>query len=136
MFSPQMPLPQLVQLCRRLALSYSTGIDAKRTWQRESQSGTGKFRTGAAIVLQEVSRGQSLSEALLQPLFVGTLYAWALLGPLGYFFPESRADATRRTLRTMLTKPGWNHLEVRTMRGVLSAFEKGPRKPARKPPRA
>ena len=60
----------------------------------------------------------------------------ALLGPLGYFFPESRADATRRTLRTMLTKPGWNHLEVRTMRGVLSAFEKGPRKPARKPPRA
>jgi tRNA/rRNA methyltransferase len=24
----------------------------------------------------------------------------------------------------MLTKPGWNHLEVRTMRGILSALEK------------
>lgn len=52
----------------------------------------------------------------------------ALLEPTGYFRPESRAAATRRTLRNMLTKPGWNHLEVRTMRGVLSALGKGPRK--------
>lgn len=51
-----------------------------------------------------------------------------LLLPTGYFRPESRAAATRRTLRNMLTKPGWNHLEVRTMRGVLAALGKGPRK--------
>lgn len=50
-----------------------------------------------------------------------------LLVPTGYFRPESRAAATRRTLRNMLTKPGWNHLEVRTMRGVLSSLRKGPR---------
>lgn len=50
-----------------------------------------------------------------------------LLEPRGYFRPPSRAAATRRTLRTMLTKPGWNHLEVRTLRGVLSALEKPPR---------
>jgi tRNA/rRNA methyltransferase len=25
-------------------------------------------------------------------------------------------------LRSMLTKPRWNHLEIRTMRGVLSAL--------------
>ena len=47
-----------------------------------------------------------------------------LLEPKGYFFPEPRAEATRRTLRGVLTKPGWNHLEVRTLRGVLSALEK------------
>lgn len=51
----------------------------------------------------------------------------ALLEPRGYFSPPSRAAATRRTLRTMLTKPGWNHLEVRTLRGVLSALEREPR---------
>ena len=50
-----------------------------------------------------------------------------LLEPRGFFFPPSRATATRRNVRTMLTKPGWNHLEVRTMRGVLSALEKPPR---------
>ena len=51
----------------------------------------------------------------------------ALLEPRGYFRPPSRATATRRTLRSMLTKPGWNHLEVRTLRGVLSALDKPPR---------
>lgn len=50
-----------------------------------------------------------------------------LLEPRGYFRPESRAEATRTTLRTVLTRPGWNHLEVRTLRGVLSALEKPPR---------
>ena len=50
----------------------------------------------------------------------------ALLAPRGYFRPPSRAAATRRTLRNMLTKPGWNHLEVRTMRGVLSSLERKP----------
>jgi tRNA/rRNA methyltransferase len=43
-----------------------------------------------------------------------------LLEPRGYFQPEGRADTTRRTLRGVLTKPGWNHLEVRTLRGILT----------------
>lgn len=47
-----------------------------------------------------------------------------LLAPRDYFFPESRAEASRRTLRTLLTKPGWNHLEVRTLRGILSTLER------------
>ena len=45
----------------------------------------------------------------------------ALLETRDYFFPASRAAATRRTLRNMLTKPGWNHLEVRTMRVRIAA---------------
>jgi tRNA/rRNA methyltransferase len=50
-----------------------------------------------------------------------------LLEPKGYFRPPARATATRRTLRGLLTKPGWNHLEVRTLRGVLSALGRGER---------
>lgn len=50
-----------------------------------------------------------------------------LLEPKGYFLPEARSEATRRTLRNVLTKPGWNHLEIRTLRGVLSSLER-PRK--------
>jgi tRNA/rRNA methyltransferase len=48
-----------------------------------------------------------------------------LLEPNGYFLPPDRAEASRRTLRTVLTRPGWNHLEVRTLRGVLSTLERG-----------
>lgn len=43
-----------------------------------------------------------------------------MLEPKGYFLPAARAPATRKTLRALLTKPGWNSLEVRTLRGVLS----------------
>lgn len=50
-----------------------------------------------------------------------------MLAPRGYFLPEARADATRRTLRSVLTRPGWNHLEVRTLRGILSTLERNPR---------
>jgi tRNA/rRNA methyltransferase len=45
-----------------------------------------------------------------------------MLEPRDYFLPEGRAEATRRTLRGVLTKPGWNHLEVRTLRGVLTTL--------------
>ncbi|MBO82361.1 MAG: rRNA methyltransferase [Citromicrobium sp.] len=50
-----------------------------------------------------------------------------MLEPKGYFLPRARAEATRRTLRGVLTKPGWNHLELRTLRGVLSSLERKPR---------
>jgi tRNA/rRNA methyltransferase len=45
-----------------------------------------------------------------------------------YFFPPERAAATQQTLRNLLTKPAWNSLEVRTLRGVLSSFDKRHRK--------
>lgn len=48
----------------------------------------------------------------------------AMLEPKGYFLPPDRDATTRRNLRTVLTKPGWNHLEVRTLRGVLSHLTK------------
>ena len=51
-----------------------------------------------------------------------------LLDARGYFRPESRREATARTLRSVLTKPGWNHLEVRTLRGIMSTLERPVRK--------
>ncbi len=45
-----------------------------------------------------------------------------LLEARNYFFPEGRAAANRLTLRNLLTRPGWNHLEIRTLRGVLSSL--------------
>lgn len=50
-----------------------------------------------------------------------------MLEPRGYYLPKDRAEASRLTLRTLLTKPGWNHLEVRTLRGVLSTLKKTPK---------
>ena len=42
----------------------------------------------------------------------------------GYFFPPDRTPTTKRMLRTLFTKPGWNAQEIKTVRGVVSALEK------------
>jgi tRNA/rRNA methyltransferase len=47
----------------------------------------------------------------------------AMLGETGFYFPPDRTPLTRRTLRTLLTKPGWTAQEIRTFRGVLSALD-------------
>jgi len=49
----------------------------------------------------------------------------SMLEPACYFFPPDRVPATKRTLRSVLTKPGWNANEIRTLRGVLSTLERG-----------
>lgn len=98
----------------------------------------GSLNLAQAVILcayewsKQASLAQPTVEELLPPAPQEELEGMiaqleTLLEPTGYFRPASRAAATRRTLRTMLTKPGWNHLEVRTMRGVLSALRKGPR---------
>ena len=48
----------------------------------------------------------------------------AMLEQAGYYFPPDRVPATKRTLRTQLTKPGWTSQEVRTLRGVLSTLDR------------
>jgi tRNA/rRNA methyltransferase len=45
-----------------------------------------------------------------------------MLEETGYFFPPDRTPLTKRTLRTILTKPGWSSHELRTLRGVWSAL--------------
>lgn len=95
----------------------------------------GSLNLAQAVILcaYEWSKGAKLEtptmEELLPPAPQDDLegligHFEALLEPKRYFFPESRSEATRRTLRNVLTKPGWNHLEIRTLRGVLSALER------------
>ena len=81
-----------------------------------------------------VTLAQPTAEDILPPApqeelegMIGQLVT--MLEPTDYFMPNSRSDITLRTLRTILTKPGWSHLEIRTLRGVLSALRNGPRRP-------
>ena len=46
----------------------------------------------------------------------------ALLEKARFFFPPERAHVTRRTVRSLLTKPQWTAQEVRTLRGVIRAI--------------
>ena len=46
----------------------------------------------------------------------------AMLVGAGFFHLPDKMQSTRRTLRTLLTKPGWSSQEIRTLRGVLSSL--------------
>lgn len=69
----------------------------------------------------EPTAPQNELEGLINQLYDG-------LETKGYFYPPERTGATQRTLRNILTKPQWNSLEIRTLRGVINALEKSPRK--------
>ena len=94
----------------------------------------GSLNLAQAVILiaYEWSKGESLQSPPATDLdppapqteldgMIGQLDA--MLEQAGYYFPPDRVPATRRTLRTLLTKPGWSSQELRTLRGVLSALE-------------
>lgn len=49
----------------------------------------------------------------------------ASLNEVGYFFPPNRVEATKATLRTILTKPLWSSREIQALRGVIRALSNG-----------
>ncbi len=40
----------------------------------------------------------------------------------GYYFPPDRVPATRRTMRTILSKAGWSNREIQALRGMIRAL--------------
>ncbi|MBA4008204.1 MAG: rRNA methyltransferase [Erythrobacter sp.] len=87
---------------------------------------TGREIAGAGEALVQPTLEDTLPPAPQEELEGMIAHFEKLLETRNYFFPHSRAEATRRTLRGLLTKPGWNHLEVRTLRGILSSLERPP----------
>ncbi|MDR6128522.1 tRNA/rRNA methyltransferase [Sphingomonas sp. SORGH_AS802] len=94
----------------------------------------GSLNLAQAVILvaYEWSKHQSLAQPpetdLPPPAPQGELEGMigqldSMLEAAHFYFPPERKETTRRTLRTLLTKPGWSSQEVRTLRGVLSALE-------------
>ncbi len=95
----------------------------------------GSLNLAQAVILiaYEWSKGTGLKSPTLTPLDPPApqaelegliLHLETMLEETRYFFPPDRAPATRRTLRSVLTKTSWNSNEVRTMRGVLTHLKR------------
>ena len=95
----------------------------------------GSLNLAQAVILlaYEWSRGAKLSQPTHkdpEPVApIGELNA--LIGHLdgalmerGYFYPEDRTEATRATIRTLLTKPQWSSREIKAMFSVVKGLEK------------
>lgn len=56
---------KLADLCHRLAISTESGIDIRRTWQREAENARGAVARRFAMVRDGVARGETLAESML-----------------------------------------------------------------------
>ncbi len=97
----------------------------------------GSLNLAQAVILvayewsKGLTAGRELSQPSINPILppapqeeldgmIGQLDA--MLVGSGFFHLPEKMQSTRRTLRTLLTKPGWSSQEVRTFRGVLSSL--------------
>ncbi len=93
----------------------------------------GSLNLAQAVILlaYEWSRGARLSQPTVKEMEPPAPMAEleGLIGQLegsldeaGYFFPPNRVEATKTTLRTILTKPQWSSREIQALRGVIRAL--------------
>lgn len=100
----------------------------------------GSLNLAQAVILlaYEWSKGRALAQPTAKevepPASHGELEG--LIGQLdealeeaGYFHPPERTQATRNTLRTILTKAGWSNREVKALRGVIRSLVEPRRRP-------
>ena len=60
----RMPLKQLSELCRRTATAHAAGVDARKIWNREANSGNSRKRREMSKVSQAIDKGSSLTDGL------------------------------------------------------------------------
>jgi tRNA/rRNA methyltransferase len=89
-------------------------------WSKGLPIGDGALAQPPEVDMPEPARQEELDGMIAQ--------LDTMLEQANFFFPPDRSPVTRRTLRTLLTKPGWSSQEVRTVRGVLSALAGAKRK--------
>ena len=74
-FSPRIRLKPLAQLCRRMAIATSAGLEDRRIWRDEAARGNAAQRAMASQVSDALGKGESIADALaltgdyLPPLF-------------------------------------------------------------------
>src|SRR5882724_7383825 len=92
MLSPRLSTKALTELSHRLGVETESGIDIRRTWQREADTARGRVKAEFEKIRDAVGRGDSLSNALagsgqlFPPLFVEMVGVGEQTGTLGRVF--------------------------------------------------
>jgi type IV pilus assembly protein PilC len=118
--SPRLSTSALAELSHRLGVETESGIDIRRTWQREAETARGHAQTEFAQIRDAVGRGDGLSQALAEsgnffpPLFREMVEVGEQTGTLGRVF-RRLADHYRhqqQMQRTFLSAITWPMLEL------------------------
>lgn len=64
MFSAQIGLRPLAQLCQRVGTSLKAGVDVRKVWKREAERGSMGYRGRLTRISEAIDQGETLSDAL------------------------------------------------------------------------
>jgi type II secretory pathway component PulF len=117
---PQLSNKALTELCHRLAVETDSGIDIRRTWQRETDMARGRFHPYFAQVRDAVAKGDSLAMALagtgnvFPPLFLEMAHVGEETGTLGRVFHRLESHFRRQVQaqRIFLGAIAWPMIEL------------------------
>jgi type II secretory pathway component PulF len=117
---PQLSNKALAELCHRLAVETDSGIDIRRTWQREADMARGRTRPYFVGIRDAVARGDSLSASLartgslLPPLFLEMTHVGEQTGTLGRVLRRLESHYRRQVQaqRLFLGAIAWPMLEL------------------------
>src|SRR5262245_34659021 len=120
MFQPQLSNKALAELCHRLAIENDSGIDIRRTWQRETDISRGRIRPYIATVRDAVAHGETLADALASTghvfpqLFLEMVRVGEQTGTLAKVFYRLEAHYRRqvRAARIFLSAIAWPMIEL------------------------
>jgi type IV pilus assembly protein PilC len=118
--TPQLSNKALTELCHRLAVETDSGIDVRRTWQRESEMARGRYHPYYAQVRDAVAKGDSLAHALagtgglFPSLFLEMVHVGEETGTLGRVFHrlESHYRHQVQAQRIFLGAIAWPLIEL------------------------
>ncbi len=107
-------------MCHRLAIETDSGIDIRRTWQRESDMARGRFRPYIEGIRENVARGETLSAAMTSaagvfpPLLLEMVRVGEQTGTLGKVFSRLESHYRRqvRAERTFFSAIAWPMFEL------------------------
>lgn len=117
---PRMSNKALTELCHRVAVETESGIDIRRTWQREAEAAPVRFRPYFAQIRDAVTRGDSLASALtganriFPPLFLEMANVGEETGTLGRVMHRLEAHYRRhvQARRVFLGAITWPMIEL------------------------
>ncbi len=117
---PRISNKALADLCHRLAVETDSGIDIRRTWQREADSATGRLKPYLAQIRDAVTRGGALAPAMASTgsvfpqLFLEMVHVGEQTGTLGRVFKRLEEHYQRqvRAQRAFLAGIAWPMIEL------------------------
>lgn len=127
LFHPRIRLKTLATLCRRLAISGESGIDVRKTWQREAEHSRGRARQLFAGVSAAVAAGHSVAEALhatgayFPRLFLEMVAVGEEAGSLAEVYGRlaDHYDQQEKLRRAFLSRITWPMLQLFAAVGVV-----------------